>query len=224
MPKTQIDYSNTVIYKLVHQDDISNQHIYIGSTTNFKQRKSAHKSNCNQETSKESKQSKYVFIRENGGWEKWRMIEIEKYPCDDKREAENRERYWIEFYKCKLNYYIPTRTNKEWRNDNLEYMKNYEKSRNIIRKEYNQQRSQEYYENNKTNILDKRKDYYETNSEKIKQNRKMHYDKNKDILNQKSKEKITCSCGCKIRKSDLSTHQKTKKHMNLIKSEDHPTF
>jgi hypothetical protein len=28
------------------------------------------------------------MMRENGGWDMFRMIEIEKYVCKDKREAE----------------------------------------------------------------------------------------------------------------------------------------
>ena len=36
------------------------------------------------------------MIRKNGGWENWCMIEIEKYPCNDKNEAKARERYWLE--------------------------------------------------------------------------------------------------------------------------------
>jgi hypothetical protein len=31
------------------------------------------------------------MIRENGGWDMFKMIEVEKYPCNDKREAERRE-------------------------------------------------------------------------------------------------------------------------------------
>ena len=31
------------------------------------------------------------MIRDNGGFEMFRMIELEKYPCKDKREAEKRE-------------------------------------------------------------------------------------------------------------------------------------
>jgi hypothetical protein len=30
-------------------------------------------------------------MRYNGGWDMFRMIEVEKYPCKDKREAEKRE-------------------------------------------------------------------------------------------------------------------------------------
>jgi len=56
MPKTAIDYSKTQIYKLIHNDDINNENIYIGSTTNFVKRKWEHKDNCTNEKSKKHPQ------------------------------------------------------------------------------------------------------------------------------------------------------------------------
>ena len=50
MPKTEIDYSNTVIYKITCKDqNISD--LYVGNTTNFVQRKHAHKQSCTNEKS-----------------------------------------------------------------------------------------------------------------------------------------------------------------------------
>jgi len=40
---------------------------------------------------------------------------------------------------------------------------------------------------------------------------------NKDKIDERKKEKITCGCGSVIRKSDLSQHRKTKKHLNYLK-------
>ena len=45
MPKIDIDYSNTIIYKIFCKDP-EIKDIYIGHTTNFVQRKYAHKNNC----------------------------------------------------------------------------------------------------------------------------------------------------------------------------------
>ena len=88
MPKSIIGYSNTVIYKIVCNDE-NIDYIYVGSTNNFTKRKARHKSSCNNINSREYK--KYVHIRENGGWENFKLIEVEKYPCNDNREAEKRE-------------------------------------------------------------------------------------------------------------------------------------
>lgn len=113
-------YQNSIIYKLCHQNDLDNENIYVGSTSNFRCRKYQHKTNCNNEKRKHFTASVYQFIRDNGGWDEWQMLPIEVYPCIDKKELEVRERYHIELLKSKLNTYIPTRTTKEWREDNKE--------------------------------------------------------------------------------------------------------
>ena len=45
---------------------------------------------------------------------------------------------------------------------------------------------------------------------------KKYYNENKDNINEKNKIKIKCECGCLIRKADISTHRKSKKHLKLI--------
>jgi len=79
MPKNKIDYSNTVIYKIFCKNENVND-LYIGHTTNFYQRKSCHKNAC--ENSKNSLYDikLYKTIRENGGWDNWKMIQLEEYP------------------------------------------------------------------------------------------------------------------------------------------------
>ena len=114
MPKVPVDYSKTVIYKLVHKEDINNENIYIGHTTNFVNRRYQHKHSCNNSNDKYYNHRMYNYLRNNGGWDEWVMIEIEKYPCEDIREAEKRERYWIEHHKSILNKKIPGRTREEY--------------------------------------------------------------------------------------------------------------
>ena len=45
MPKNEIDYYNYIIYKIVCKDS-NIKDIYVGHTTNFVQRKYAHKQGC----------------------------------------------------------------------------------------------------------------------------------------------------------------------------------
>ena len=45
MPKNEIDYSNTVIYKITCRD-LNIKDLYVGHTTNFVQRKYSHKQSC----------------------------------------------------------------------------------------------------------------------------------------------------------------------------------
>ena len=109
MPKN-IDYQKSLIYKIVC-NDTKIKNIYIGSTTNFKQRKSAHKISCN------SVNCRYVYkvIRDNGGWNNWSMILIDYTPCNTKLELLKIEREYIEKEDSDLllNKLIPTRTKLE---------------------------------------------------------------------------------------------------------------
>ena len=118
MPKVPVDYSQTCIYKLVHFDDLNDNNIYVGHTTNMTKRKWEHKNACCNPDNKHYNFKVYQFIRENGGWEQWRIILVEKYPCNDVYEAISRERYWVKELKATLNKREPGRTIKEWCEDN----------------------------------------------------------------------------------------------------------
>jgi hypothetical protein len=139
MPKQTINYENTIIYKLVCKD-LNVKDLYVGHTTNFTKRKSNHKSDCNNPQNKNYDVPVYQFIRENGGWENWDMIEIEKYTCEDKNEATARERYWYEELKATLNACVPARTKQEY----------YEKH-----KEDREQKRKKQYETDKSFLLEK---------------------------------------------------------------------
>jgi len=218
MPK----YENSVIYKLKHNEDYDDTNIYVGSTTNFKNRKYQHKNYCN-----ESNFPVYQYIRNNGGWDEWVMIPIEPYPCISKNELEIRERYHIDLLKSKLNKYIPTRTIKEWIIDNKEHSKEWQVRYYKNNKEQILEKNKIYYENNKEQILEQSKQYrknnkkkikednkkiYKKNKEKILEKKKIYYEDNKEIISKKIKEKVICDhCGCEITKVYLKKHQKSKK-------------
>jgi len=99
MPKKDVDYSNTIIYKICCKDE-SITDVYVGHTTNFIQRKYAHKNTCNN-----SKMSLKIYnvIRSNGGWNNWDMVEIAKYCCKDATEARIKEQYHYNEVKSSLN-------------------------------------------------------------------------------------------------------------------------
>jgi hypothetical protein len=89
MPKTNVNYENTIIYKIEHL--VNKELVYVGSTTNFTKRKCQHKNNCINPNYKKYNYKVYKMIRDNGGWESFQMLEIKKFPCKDKREAEAEE-------------------------------------------------------------------------------------------------------------------------------------
>jgi hypothetical protein len=83
MTKQFIDYTKTIIYKIVC-NDLNITDVYVGHTTNFINRKALHKSNCNNINGKSYNLKIYNTIRNNGGWLNWSMIEIEKFQdCND---------------------------------------------------------------------------------------------------------------------------------------------
>ena len=110
------------MYKIVCKD-LNIQDVYVGHTTRFRQRKNCHKTKSQNENDISYHEHKYRIIRENGGWDNWEMIEIEKYSCQDENEAKAKERYWIETLNCSLNSYVPLRTDKEWRDTHKEEKK-----------------------------------------------------------------------------------------------------
>jgi len=56
----------------------------------------------------------------------------------------------------------------------------------------------------------------EERKEYNKEYMKEYQETNKEIIKENKREKVTCSCGCKIVKYDLKRHERTNKHMDLI--------
>ena len=99
MPKDNIDYSNTIIYKIYCKDETILD-TYVGHTTNFHVRKYHHKNTCN---NSKNDLKIYNIIRANGGWNNWNMVEIAQYNCKDSTEARIKEQKHYEELKTSLN-------------------------------------------------------------------------------------------------------------------------
>ena len=56
------------------------------------------------------------------------------------------------------------------------------------------------------------KQHYEKNKNKLLEYNKQYSELNKEYLT----EKIKCECGCMIRRSNISHHRKTNKHIKLM--------
>jgi len=106
MPKTEIDYSNTIIYKITCKDATIND-VYVGHTTNFVQRKHAHKQSCINIKSSNYKCKVYEAIRNNGGWDNWTMEIINFFNCLDHYEARQKEQEYFVLLNANLNNIEP---------------------------------------------------------------------------------------------------------------------
>ena len=134
------------IYKICCDD--CPEFVYVGSTKSFRQRKNQHKKGCNNENDKSYNRKLYVNIRENGGWDKWRMVVLEDLGEVSFTQARIKE----EEHRVKLNA-------------NLNSQKCY------LTEEERKEERKEYKKNNKEKHKENFKEYYENNKEKIKEHR-----------------------------------------------------
>lgn len=180
MPSKAIDYSAVSFYKICCLDQ-SIPDIYVGHTTNFTRRKCNHKSKCNTETGKCYNVYVYQFIRDNGGWNNWTMLELCNRSCENKHDAELVERGYIEDLKASLNKIIPTRTNSEYYKDHREEL--LEKRKKYY--EDNREECKKYREDHHEEILKKKKKYYEDHREERLEKQKKYKEENKDKINER---------------------------------------
>jgi hypothetical protein len=102
MPNKEVDYSNTVIYKICCKDELIKD-IYVGHTINFLNRKIQHKISC----LKNYNYKLYNFINENGGWDNWEMVKLQTVNCKDLLEARQKENEYYNLLNPTLNTIKP---------------------------------------------------------------------------------------------------------------------
>jgi hypothetical protein len=225
MPRLPKDYSKGLIYKLCCKDT-SIKEIYVGSTTNFTQRKKTHKSCCNKETSRGYNYPVYKFIRENGGWDNWDMVLIEFYPCETELELGRRENYFMIELQSSLNKNSPNiyETHQEARHGYYENNKDYHNKKNKERYEANKEREREKgrkrYEANKDYHKKMGREWRELNKEKSKEYFKKYREENREQLLEKHNRKITCVCGCIVGYGGKARHEKSKKHLSMLQKQN----
>ena len=183
MPKKEInDY---IFYKIVCLDN-SVDLCYVGSTANWKARNHQHKISCNNENGKLYNSKIYKTIRENGGWDNFKMVQIETREQLTKREAEQiEEQYRVEL-KANMNSKRCYTTEAQKREEYEEYCK-------------------KYYEKNTDKILEHNQKYYEKNRD----------NKDKIELRKSEKVLCEC-CDLLMRKDSILKHQKSQRHLKNI--------
>jgi len=192
------------VYKLCCKD-LEVKEIYVGSTGDFRRRQWEHKSRCTCESGVYYNFKVYQYIRINGGWKNWEMIELERCLDIDKVELHQRERYWIESLNSTLNCTIPTRPRCE------SWKIYYEKYKEIL-----SEKGKLYHQKNRESVLKKQKIYRENNRELIKMryhdniesNRekgRLKYIKNREKINKK----VLCLCGIYSTKNHMNRHRRS---------------
>ena len=201
------DYANGKIYKIVC--NITGEQYIGGTIQKLSQRLTQHVRDKNKDKKCKSKE---IILRGD-----YQIILIENYPCNNKEELERKEREYIESNVC-VNKYIPTRTDKEWRDTNKEalclkakeyreehkeviavkqkeYRDTHKEEIALIQKEYYDNhkeliklRSNEYYDAHKEEVRLRGIEYRNKNNEAIKLKKKAYYNKNKELIALKQKE------------------------------------
>ncbi len=149
MPNPDIDYSNTIIYKITCNDP-EIKDVYVGHTTNFVQRKSSHKQGCINPKSSNYDCKLYNTIREKGGWDTWEIIPLEEYvDCQNKIQARIREEKWRLELNASLNM----------------------KKAHLSKEEYDKRHCEEskiFYQKNKDKIQIYKAQFFQDHKEEIK--------------------------------------------------------
>lgn len=193
------DVDNYIMYKIYPKNSDLN-YCYIGHTNNFNFRKRQHKLPCVDINHSKSHIKLYQIIRQNGGWDEWEMIEIEKFNGKTKLEARIREQQLIEEHNANLNSlnaYITEEQRKltkkqiteKYRQENKELLKEQTKKYKEDHKEIISEQMKKYRADHKEQINAKTREYREKNKEKYQEWQKNWIENNKEILKEKRRQK-----------------------------------
>jgi hypothetical protein len=217
MPKKPIDYSKALIYSIVCKTD--ENLLYIGSTTNFRMRKSSHKCVCNNEKNINYNVQLYVMIRANGGWDNFEMKPIKEYSCENNiqlvieeeriRKEINSNLNTLKAYRTieekqedHKNYVINNRekvneTRQKWIEENREKVNERKRkwakaNREQHKEEMNEKHrkwSKKYREEHKEKEKERQRKWREKNKEKVNETRRKWIEENREKINRQKRER-----------------------------------
>ena len=241
MPRIEINYQKSIIYKIEHLENP--ELLYVGSTTDFIKRKHTHKSRCTNENNNNYNTKLYQMISDNGGWIQFKIIVIKEYPCNSKIELlieEDRQMKLLksnmnsmksyltdeeriikkkesdkEYYQLNKEYLIEQK--KEYNQLNKEHIQEYKKEYQQLNKDHIQEKQKEYFQLNKEHLLEKQKEYNQLNKEHIQEKQKEYNQLNKEHRKEYLLKTFICDCGCEIKFSNKHNHIKSAKHINKLK-------
>jgi hypothetical protein len=197
-PEDEYSLTDYIMYKICPKNK-NLDYCYIGQTTNFTNRKRQHIKNTVTESDKKHYHLKhYQKIRQNGGWDEWEMIEIEKFNSKTNLEARMREQELIKEHNANLNSVSAFVTEEErastkkaitkkYREENKDLLKEQTKKYKEDHKEIISEQMKKYRQENKEKIYEKTKEYKENNKEQHQEWQKAWTEKNKELSKEKRK-------------------------------------
>jgi hypothetical protein len=196
------DRRDYTIYKWIHST-LPLDFRYVGSTSDMKQRKKQHKSDCHNENSRNHNAQIYKIMREYG-FENFIMVPIEIVKNITKTEARIIEENYRMDLEANMNMIRCFTSEEELKKDKKRW-----KHDDYIRR--------------KDEILMKCKEYREANKEKIAIRCKEYLKNNKDEIHKWQSTVCDCECGKSYTKANKARHEKCKAHlMYLLELEKTP--
>jgi hypothetical protein len=98
-------------YKIVSKNPEIKE-CYVGVTTDFSARKNQHRSSCCNRKNVRYNSRVYTFMRDNGGWDAWDKVVIERRQLESKHEVFKKEAELIKSHGGSLNTVIYSRTDE----------------------------------------------------------------------------------------------------------------
>ena len=180
-------YQKGQIYKIV---DVGFNKCYIGSTCeSLSQRMVRHRVCYKSFLKGTSGRMRSFDLFDEYGIENCKIVWIEDYPCESRKQLEAREGYYIENTDC-VNRCQLGRTRAE-------YSK-------LYREKYPEQ------------VKEAKKKCHFNNPDKQKKRSSKYYQKHKEHIEQKASEPVKCECGLICRKDSLTRHRKCKRHQDYL--------
>lgn len=183
----------STIYKISHKNPaITN--CYVGRTIDVTTRFQQHRTCCNNENIRSYSYKIYKTIRETGGLDNWEFVALETVEHDPKDTtlAREREAYWYKQLAATLNQNVPNQdhptSRKQWREKNIEYIKEWRKGYLEKNKESIKEKHKEYSEKNKVKIYAKMKEWVQNNRDKNRAYQRDRYHKLRALAQQKKEQ------------------------------------
>ena len=166
IPIEKLDYT---FYKWIHISKDLTELCYVGSTANLSNRKRNHKNCCNNPNHKSHNILLYKTMRENGGFDNFKMVILGTAEQLTKREAEAVEEEYRIKEQSTLNMKRCFRTDEQKKQANIEHSRN-------------------YYQDHKAELIKKSTEYNSTHKEQKKQSDKKYHQLNKEKRNEYTKQ------------------------------------
>jgi len=174
------DYSQSKIYKIVSP---SKNITYYGSTTYDLQKRLIN--HIRKYKYYKDGKTNYVSVNDVLECDDAVIELVENFSCNNRKELTDREAYYIKNNEC-INKNIPGRTYQEWKLENIDNIKEYQKG---YQKEYRKQKKEENRKANEKYILEIEKEIHNEHKQYMRNYMKKYYQKHKDKISSYYREK-----------------------------------